>query len=538
MALLPAFTPQAIQETVCDLPTIRGLLEERAEKDPEHIYCSFAGQDYTIGEIDRRANQIANGLLELGLRPGDRVILMLDHHPEHVAVLFALAKAGLVRVSVNIYFKGAALAHMLGHARPRALIVDASHDEQVEPELDRSSVEILVRRGGASGPRPAVDFARLWEHANAAPPPVRIEPDTVLAINYTSGTTGAPKGALRSDKLLRAGPVAYRPLADLRPGDVMVNWEPFYHAGGTAILIAALMVPITLAMIDRFSASQHWRQIREAGATQLHFIGGILHLLLKQPPGPGDRYHRVRVAWGGGCPVEVWRRLEERFGVRVHEGYGISEIANFVTINCDGRVGAVGRPLPYFDVSVADDAGRAVPTGELGEILIRGRERGLDFLGYFEDPAATSAAMRNGWFRTGDLGRFDADGYLHFAGRKKDSLRRRGVNISAWEVERVIGEHEAIEECALIAVPSGLGDDDLKIVIKAAAGRRLDPLELIKWCEPRMPYFQIPRYVAFIEEFPKTPSQRIRKGELPPTTAGCWDLEASGYRIDRKRVVS
>lgn len=522
--------------SVGDGPTIRGLLEQLARDHPAHVFCRHRGLCLTAGDIDARANRIANGLTAQGLRPGDRVGLMLDHHPDHVVAVFALAKAGLVRVSINAHFKGPALEHMLGHAAPQAIIADYSHQAQLRPELAKTPITCVIWRGQPGPPSPALRFENLLAHPDAAPPTHQPGWNDILAINYTSGTTGAPKGALRTDKQLRAGPVAYRPLADMRPGDVFLNWEPIYHAGGFAILVAALMVPVTLEMLDRFSASQYWDQIRAAGATQIHFIGGILPILLKQPPGAADRTHKVRVAWGGGCPVDVWRPFEQRYGVRIHEGYGISEIANFVTINIDGKLGAVGRPVPYYDVKLCDDAGMEVPAGETGEILIRGREPGLAFKGYFRDPTASADAMQDDWFKTGDLGRFDAEGYLYFIGRKKDSMRRRGVNISAWEVERVIGEHEAVLECALIGVPSGLGDDDLKLFVRLRPGMALEALALVKWCELRMPYFHIPRYIAFLDEFPKTPSERIRKGELSRALDDCFDLEKSGYALDRRKA--
>jgi len=538
----------SLPASVGNAPTIRELLENLARDHPTHVYCRYGGRDYSVADVNALANRVANGLLALGLRPGDRVGLMLDHHPDHVVAVLALAKIGLVRVSINAHFKGAALEYMLSHAAPRAIVADHAHADQLRPALAAAPVELVLWRG-APGPQrqlqpqptalPAT-LESLLAFADDAPPPYAPRWSDVLAINYTSGTTGAPKGALRTDKLLRAGPVAYRPLADMRPGDVFLNWEPIYHAGGFAILIAALMVPVTLAMIDRFSASQYWDQIRAAGATQIHFIGGILPILLKQPATPADRAHKVRVAWGGGCPVDFWRAFEERYGVPIHEGYGISEIANFVTINTDGKLGAVGRPLPYYDVQLRDDAGAEVAAGEAGEIWIRGKEEGLAFAGYFRDAKATAGATakatEGGWFKTGDLGRFDAEGYLYFIGRKTDSVRRRGVNISAWEVERVIGEHPAVLECALIGVPSGLGDDDLKLFVRLRPGETLEALDLVKWCEPRMPYFQIPRYVAFVDAFAKTPSERIRKGELSRSVEGCFDLDASGYALDRKRA--
>lgn len=517
-------------------PTIRALLERLAQEQPSHVFCRFRGAEHTIAQIDARANRLANALTAQGLQPGDRVAVMLDHHPDHVVVVFGLAKAGFVRVSINPHFKGAALDHMLAHAAPHALIVERGREAMASPSLASAPVKRVLWREGVDGTERAGSLERLIADAPDTPPAHRPHWDDILAINYTSGTTGAPKGAMRSDKQLRAGPVAYRPLADMRPGDVFLNWEPICHAGGFAILIAALMVPTTLDMQERFSASQYWPQIRAAKATQIHFIGGILPILLKQPPSPDDTDHRVRVAWGGGCPVDVWRPFENRFGVRMHEGYGISEIANFITINIDGVVGSVGKPLPYYAVRLCDDEGKDVAAGEAGEIVVRALDEGLAFKGYFRDSAATARAMRGDWFLTGDLGRFDADGRLYFIGRKKDSVRRRGVNISAWEVERIVGEHEAILESALIGVPSGLGDDDLKLFVKLRPGARLAPLDLVQWCEPRMPYFQIPRYIAFVGDFPKTPSERIRKGELPPSTDDCFDLEQSGYNIDRKKA--
>lgn len=517
-------------------PTIRGLLERLAEQYPDHVYCRYQGKAFSASTVDEMANRLANGLIAKGLLPGDRVALMLDHHPDHVIAVFALAKAGFVRVSINAHFKGAALEHMLGHAAPRAIIVDHAHESQLLPVLKAAPVDVIIWREAAPVSVAQDTYEHLVFHPNAEPPAHQPHWDDILAINYTSGTTGSPKGALRSDKLLRAGPIAYQPLADIRPGDVFINWEPIYHAGGFAILIAALMTPITLEMQDRFSASQYWEQIRQFKATQIHFIGGILPILLKQPPSPLDREHQVRIAWGGGCPVDVWRAFEERYGLRIHEGYGISEIANFVTINIDGVLGSVGKPLPYYRVRVCDEAGKDVPIGDVGEILIQGREEGLAFRGYFRDPAATAKALRGDWFCTGDLGRFDKDGNLFFVGRKKDSVRRRGVNISAWEVERVIGEHDRVLESALIGVPSGLGDDDLKLFVRLRPGTTLDPLDLVRWCEPRMPYFQIPRYIAFLDEFPKTPSERIRKGELSQSTDDCFDLEKSGHVVDRKKT--
>jgi crotonobetaine/carnitine-CoA ligase len=512
--------------------TIREIMDRRARDEPEHIYCYFKNRAYTFGEIDDAVNRVANGLLELGLAAGDRVGLMLPSHPDHIVSIFALAKIGLVRVPVNVHLKGAALDYLFDQFEPRALIVDAAYEEQIRPVLQTRPIESIIWRGASA--KNGKTYSDLAGHANNRPPPIAPKTDDILALTPSSGTTGAPKGVLKSDRTLRAGPMGTRALTGMKHGDVFFFWEALHHGAGVAVLIAAVIERITLAMVERFSASQFWAEVRRHQATHIHYLGGVLPMLLKQPANPGDKNHTVRIAWGGGCPLEVWRPFEERFGVQIREGYGLSELITFVMINTDGPVGSVGKPLPYFDVKLIGDDGAEVSAGDTGEIVVRAREPGLQFLGYFRNPEAAAAALRGDWFCTGDIGRMDAHGYFYFAGRKKDSVRRRGVNISAWEVERVINEHEDVEECALIAVPSELGDDELLIYVKKVDGRDLDPRELIRWCEPRMPYFQIPRYVGFVDEFPKTPTQRIRKTDLSRSVDGCWDVEKSGYVVNRK----
>jgi crotonobetaine/carnitine-CoA ligase len=323
-------------------------------------------------------------------------------------------------------------------------------------------------------------------------------------------------------------------ITDAKQGDVFLLWEALHHGAGVAVIISAVIGGVTLAMVERFSASGFWDDVRRHGVTHIHYLGGVLPLLLKQKPSERDRDHNVRIAWGGGCPPEIWRDVEDRFGVELREGYGLSELITFVTLNKDGRVGSCGRPLSLFDIMIADDEGNELPRGETGEIVARGTQKGLGFLGYFRNEQTTRDTVRDGWLLTGDLGRMDEDGYIFYAGRKKEMLRRRGINISAWEVEQVVNKHAAVAESALVGVPSELGEDELKIFVKLVDGAAFDPMELVTFCETRMPYYQVPRYVAVIEEFPKTPTQRIRKKELSRGTEGAWDLDATGYKPGRK----
>ncbi len=501
--------------------TLRELMDRRAAADPHHIYCRFGDTDYSFGRIDESTNRLANGLLALGLQPGDRVMLMLPGHPDHIVSIFALAKVGLVRVPVNIHLIGPALQFAVDSADPQALIVDEAYLDTIAPCLEGRSVQVIVRSAADA----AGSFAALMRHPDASPPPVAPQADDIIAITPSSGTTGAPKGVLKSDRTLRAGPMAILKLTEARPGDTFLFWEAVHHGAGVAVAIAAVLEKITLAMVDKFSASRFWKQATESGVTHIHYLGGVLPILMKQPESAGDRAHGVRMAWGGGCPQEVWAPFAERFGVTMREGYGLSELITFVCENIGGPPGSMGKPLSYYDIRLIDDQGAEVPAGTPGEVTIRALHPGLGFLGYFRNEEASRGAWRGAYFCTGDLARRDADGWLFYAGRKKDSLRRRGVNISAWEVERVIAEHPAVEECALIGVPADIGDDELKLFVRRAGGASLTEQALIDWSRSRLPSFQLPRFVAFVDDFPRTPTQRIRKLDLPRGTAGVWDLE-------------
>ncbi len=515
--------------------TIRELLDRRVAEDPDFVYCRFGDEALTLAELDRRVNRLANGLLALGLKRGDRVAVMLPNHPDYVVTFLAAARIGLCQVPVNINLRGAGLEYVLEHSKLRGLIADARFAPQIVPVLKRGIADFFIGRGGVFGGEfgTSVAFEDVLRRGAATKPPGATRQDDPLLISYTSGTTGVPKGVLVSDKMLQACGYAATTLAEVRRGDVLYLWEPIYHIAGCEVLVVGLLERVTLALAERFSVSRFWHDVRAYKATHIHFFGGVLGLLLKEPPSPDDRDHGARIAWGGGCPVSIWRKFEERFGMRIRECYGMTEASSFTTLNMADKLGSIGTPLPYFDVRIADDDGNILGAGKKGEIWVREKVPGVIMTGYFGNPEATAGALRDGWLRTGDLGYADEEGFFYFAGRKKESMRRRGENISAWEVERVLNEHPAVAECAVIGVDTGLGDQEIKAFLRLKPGETLDALELIKWCEPRMAVFQLPRYVAFIAEFPKTPTERIRKELLPRATEDCFDLEKSGYRPAR-----
>jgi crotonobetaine/carnitine-CoA ligase len=447
---------------------------------------------------------------------------MLSHHLDHVVTFFALMELAAVQVPINTALKGLGLSHIFEHAHPAFLIADAVHESNLQDVIAQrgSAMQVLWRQALASAS--LAQSVLYAEAAHADAPPVEQSDATIRQILYTSGTTGAAKGVVMPDRMLRAAALGSTWIGRITPGSVLHFWDPIYHVFGTEVLVLALMVPVTLVFVPRFSASRLWSEARANNVSHIHFVGGVLQLLMKQPESPDDRTHGVKIAWGGGCPVEIWRPFEERFGIRIHEGYGMTETSSFSTINPEGKLGSVGTAVPYFDVEVVDDAGHKLAPGQVGEIRVRGKEPGVLVPRYYNNPEATAAAIRDGWLYTGDLAKQDEDGHFYFIGRKKDSLRRRGENVSAWEVERAFNQHPDVEECALVGVRNEFADEDLKLFVK----RRSDSLteaELIAWAEPRLAAFQVPRFVKFVDSFRKTPTERIQKQYLSNAIDDCWD---------------
>jgi len=514
--------------------TIAEMLEFRARQTPEDIFGMYDGGVITFRTLASRVNRLANGLAQLGVAAGQRVAVIFANHPDHIITFFALAKLGAAWVPVNTNLRGAALEYVFKQAAPRMVIMDAAYRHHLETLPGAEKPDTLIIRNPEAPLKPdrELDFAVL---AGGGDAPLRAATalEDIRAIFFTSGTTGPPKGARLTEKMLTTCAAAAGEAADACPGDVFLLWEPVYHTSGAQMCVLALMEAVKLAIVPRFSASRFWDQIRTFQVTKLHYLGGILDILLKQPAGPHDRDHGIKLAFGAGCHRGTWKVFEQRFGIEIREVYGMTEASCFTTVNRSGKVGSIGKPYPYFEVRIADGKGQTAPVGRSGEICVREKEAGLIMKGYLENSEGTGAELRDGWLYTGDLGCCDAEGDFYYLGRKKDSFRRRGENISAWEVEHTINAHPDIQECAVVGVAAEIGEQEVKVFIKCVPGITLDPLDFIRWCEPRMPYYQIPRYIAFVEEFKKTPTQRISKDKLSRDTADCWDLEKSGYRIRR-----
>lgn len=494
-----------------------------AKADGARIYARFDGRPISFAALERMSSSLAANLQRLGAARGERIAVMMRNSPATLALIFAIARSGLVWVPVNAALRGEGLRHVLTHADPRVLIADADALERIDE--CGAALAGVARIVAGDGPGPQ-SLEAMLEGAPLppCPPPA---PSDLFAIMYTSGTTGPAKGVMVTHRMLRLAGEGALLVAAARDGDVLYVWEPLYHIGGAQLVVLPLRRRLVLAMVGRFSASRFWQQVRAEGATHIHFLGGILQILLKQPPGPLDRAHGARIAWGGGCPPDVWRPFEERFGVEIRECYGMTEASSFTSFNDHGVVGSVGRPVPWLSVALLDERGAPVPPGARGEIVVTARDPGALTPGYFRNPEATARALRDGRLFTGDCGSFDAEGNLFFHGRLTESVRVRGENVSAWEVEHVAAKHPAVEDCAMIGVAAEVGEQEIKLFVKPRAGARLDLGELSAWLGTRLAPYQNPRYLAIVQEFERTPSLRIMKHVLPKDRDDCWDRLAA-----------
>jgi crotonobetaine/carnitine-CoA ligase len=525
-------------------PLVLGeLLEERAQKLGDKRFLRFKNQTFTYRDMDRLSNRCAHAFQRLGLAKNDKVSLMLPNCPEFIHLWFGAAKLGAVEVPVNTSYKGEFLRHIVDQSDSKVLVVSAEYLDrvrQIQDELQK--LEHLVVLGEV--PAAALDGLKVpvtsYERFIDAPQTlvgVKVDPSDPHCIIYTSGTTGLSKGALNPHKMWIVTAQKMLECRDGRKEDIFYTFLPLYHMNAQVLTtITALLAEAEMVLSDKFSASRFWDEIRACGATQFNYLGAVIPILAKQPERPDDADNPIRVAFGAGCPPGIMEQVEKRFGMMCMEGFGMTEIGIVIHVRVDDRrLGSCGKPLDIYEVQLVDDEDNEVPVDEPGEILFRPKEPFTMMLEYYKMPDKTLESFRNLWFHTGDLAKKDADGYFYFVDRKKDALRRRGENISSFEVERAINTHPSVLESAAVAVKSELAEDEVKIVVVLKPGCKLTPEELIRHANERMPYFAVPRYVEFMESLPKTPTERIQKYVLKQAgvTPNTWDREEAGVSVTR-----
>lgn len=526
------------------VPRVLGeLIKDRVKRNAEKIFLRFKDRSVTYEEIDRFSNRCAHGFLNLGTAQGDKVSIMLPNCPEYLYLWFGLAKIGAVEVPVNTSYKGEFLRHIVDQSDSKILVITQDLVDRLKPIEDSlkklKQVIVLGKEPRKDFEPSAIPLFSFEEFFNNSEDPVdlKILPWDPISIIYTSGTTGLSKGAIGSHNFWI---VVAEKMLEYREGgkdDIFLTFLPLYHFNAQVLTtLTALVAEAQMVLLDRFSASRFWDEIRYYGATQFNYLGAVMPILAKQPEKKDDLNNPARIALGAGCPPAVMEEMEKRFGITCLEGFGMTEIGIPIHVRVnDRRKGSCGKPMDIYEMKLFDDHDNEVPLGEIGEIVFRPREPFIMMSDYYNMPEKTLEAYRNLWFHTGDLARKDEDGYFYFVDRKKDALRRRGENISSFEVERAINTHPGVLESAAVAVPSEVGEDEVKICVVLKPGVTLLPEELIAYCENRMPYFAVPRFVEFMESLPKTPTERVQKYLLKQAgvTPNTWDREKAGYQLKR-----
>lgn len=520
--------------------TVGALLAHQAERFTSRRVLTCDGRDYTYAEMEAESNRYARGLRAFVPEPGGRVCVMLPNCTEFLLVWLGLAKLGGITAAINNGFRGHGLARVINLAQSEVLIAStehAVHIAEIASDLTDVRYVIWLRESDAQLPDlgerlESLDLAEVVA-GDTTPCLTAVGPADPLMFVYTSGTTGSSKAVEISHTFARHYARESMTHMELTEEDVLFSAYPLYHVDALlAIFLAAVSCGGRAVIGRRFSVSGFWPTVKANGVTVTTLMGAALTMLYKAPDQPDDGYNPMRLIIAAPAPT-TWRELEERFQLKVRESYGATECSNIVWEPLDEphRDGACGKADEFFQLAIVDDEDNVLPAGKSGEIVVRPNAPSAHMNGYFANDAATRAAWRNLWYHTGDLGFLDDDGWLHYQGRKTDSLRRRGENISAYEVEEALQEHPSVAEAAVIGVPSEMTEDDVKAVLRLSDGAELDAQALIAWCVGRMARFMVPRYVEFTDELPKSSTGKVQKHVLRDTwkNARTFDGEASTF---------
>jgi carnitine-CoA ligase len=533
-----------------DLPkslwTTPAVVRMQAEKYGARLFCAFHdGARLSFLDLETQSNALASALAGLGVQPGDRVMAQLHNSREFILTMVATHKRKAIFVPINTELKGAFLQHQIRNTEPRVVVIDAELRAAFESiDLCGSGIETSVIVGGAPAPLSgtrAFAFEELAATSPRAEDTISVTPYDACTIMFTSGTTGPAKGVLMPHAHCYYYAWSANRSTALTENDRMYISMPLFH--GTACLLqfyGSLLAGAPTYVAKRFSASSWLSDIRECGASVTYAVGVMPEFILKQPRREDDKDNPLRLSWS--VPVsDAWgREFEERFGLRILQGYGMTEFSVPVwgDLRDPVKAGCAGRVVDeFFEVRIVDpETDEPMGAHEIGEIVVRPKEPSVFMAGYFRMPEKTVEAWRNLWFHSGDAGYFDNEGRLFYVDRIRDRIRRRGENVSAYEVEEVINSHPDVVQSAVVGVKvAGAGGEDEILACIVPSSDTLDAKMILDWCVTRMPRFALPRFIRFMDDIERTASGKIRKQALrdagvTPTT---WDREAEGYVVAR-----
>lgn len=499
---------------------VRDFIESKVEKNPDKPFLYFEDEVLSYGEFNQKIDQAANGFLEIGVKKGERVCLMLPNVPEFLYAWFGLAKIGAVMVPINIGFREKEAQYVVNHSEAVGIITDSKLLPIVEDIKKRTqTLRWIACIDSESMEGDACPFYEFIKTLPKTLKPIVLKDNDMAQIAYTSGTTGFPKGAVHAHKDFTLTGEAFLLCSGIGPEDKVLIILPLFHVNAQYYsTMGALAAGASLILVRKFSASNFWDQAAYYGATEFNFIGAIGKILCNRPEHEFRPEHQIRTAYGALVTPDVYEIFTKRFKIpHVIDGYGLTEVPRVSQNPIGGliKMKSMGLParhpdpsLTFSEVKIVSDEGRELGSGEIGEIIVRSP---VMMQGYFKDDKKTEEAIRDGWFYTGDYAFKDEDGYLFFVDRKKDIIRRKGENISSHEVEMAINANSKVLEAVVIGVPSELGEEEVMAHIVLKQNQTMTPEEVIDWCKDHLAAFKVPRYVQFRRSFPKTSTQRTAK---------------------------
>ncbi len=507
------------------------VLRDRAARHPHRTYLDvpWSGESYTFAETLDLAERVGSGMLASGAQSGDRVLIMIPNCSAHILAWLGSSVAGLVEVPINTAYRGSFLAHQVRTTQPVLAVIAP---EFVERIIDVDDAVASIRHFFVVGEDAAVatGIAELAAAGYEASPWISlinsartelpdVEARDLGSIFFTSGTTGLSKGVMMPHAHMHLFADQCVSLTRLTEADTYMSVGPLFH-GNSQFLAAypALIAGTRYVMHERFSASEWTDQIRAAKATVTNFVGVMMDFVWQQEPRPNDAANDLRCIFAAPTASSILDQFKERFGVEAFvEVFGLTETCMpiLTPYGLDRPPGAAGLlNADWFEIRLVDsDTDEEVPVGEVGELVVRGRYPWTTCQGYFGMPDKTTDAFRNLWFHTGDGLRRDAEGWYYFVDRLKDAIRRRGENISSYEVEQGLVSHPALAEVAAIGVPADqeAGEDEVMVFLVPEPGAEISAEEIWAFADKQLPAFAVPRYLRVVDELPKTPSEKVRK---------------------------
>jgi len=522
-----------MKKMVLRCQSIAHLLEKATAKNVDRPLFIFEGERLSYAEVNRRVNKVANSLKGLGVKKGEKVGLMLPNGLEFPITWLAIAKLGAVMVPINTKYQEHDLLYVINDSEASCMIIHQDFLPILE-KVKRKATELMEVCVVGRAPRGFHSFDEMGRNASDQFTIETIGEEDLLNIQYTSGTTGFSKGCMLTHRYWMLLGKLIHDFLGLKPDDVCMTAQPFYYMDPQWNVIMCIFAGIPLVIMPRFSVSNFWPTIKENNVTVFYLLGTMPLYLLSRNVDELEKNHRVRAVVCSGINPKFHETLEKRFNCPWREAFGMTETGidlyvPFKDFECVGS-GAMGLPVPSKEARVVDNEDNEVSSGEIGELVVRGEPM---MLGYWKKPEANEDIFRGGWFHTGDLAYKDEKGSFHWVGRIKDMVRRSAENISAAEVEGVLALHEKVKLAAVIPVPDLLREEEVKayLILKEGENKEtVPPREIIEFAKTKLAAFKVPRYIEYVDDLPKTPSEKVEKHKVIKAKD---DLRLDSYDVER-----